>query len=106
MASIQDSAVYLSLNFDFSDESSTDIHWSGHCEYSSESGYENGPDFEDASDAVTWWRKRGARRILIRLDLRETLWAGDGSPPSDDKIGVTISVFDPSDPRDRPKGAR
>jgi hypothetical protein len=82
MASIQDNVVYLSLNFDISNESGADIHWSGHCEYSSESGYENGSNYEDASDAVTRWRKRGARRILNCLDLQETLWSGDGSPPS------------------------
>jgi hypothetical protein len=40
--------------------------------------FEDGPDFEDASDAVRWWRERGADRILIRLDHSCYLWAGDG----------------------------
>jgi hypothetical protein len=102
MGSVQDGTVYLGLDDDLFDEENTAAHWTGHCEFGDGSQFENGPDFLDASDAVTWWRKRGAKRIYIRLDFQEYLWAGEGSPSDD---GTTLSVFDPADPRGRSDGA-
>jgi DNA-binding XRE family transcriptional regulator len=102
MENVQDGTVYLGLNADFSDEADTAVGWSGHWESSRGSQFETGPDFLDASDAVTWWRERGAKRIYIRLDFSEYLWAGEGIPPDDSSI---LSVFDPADARGRPDGA-
>jgi hypothetical protein len=102
MGSVQDGTVYLGLEVDLFDEEKNAVHWSGHCEFGDGSQIEFGPDFLDANDAVTWWRKRGAKRICIRLDFEEYLWAGEGSPPDDES---TLAVFDPADPRGRPDGA-
>jgi hypothetical protein len=102
MGSVQDGTVYLSLDGDLFDEENTAAHWTGHCEFGDGSQFEFGPDFLDANDAVTWWRKRGAKRIYIRLDFEEYLWAGEGSPSDDQAM---LSVFDPADPRGRPDGA-
>lgn len=76
--------------------------WSGHWESGDRSQFESGPDFLDARDAVNWWRERGAKRIYIRLDFREYLWAGEGVAPDESS---TLSVFDPADARGRPDGA-
>jgi hypothetical protein len=103
MGSIRDGTVYLCLDVDICDEEDTGARWNGHCEYRDGSHPEFGPDFLDANDAVTWWRERGATRIYIRLDLEETLWAGEGSSPAD---SAKIAAFDFSDPRGRPEGAR
>jgi hypothetical protein len=102
MASIQDGTVFLSLDVDVFDEENKAPRWNGHCQFDDASQFEVGPEFPDASDAVTWWRERGATRILIRLDFGEHLWAGDGPPP--DEI-PPIELFDPADPRGRPEGA-
>lgn len=102
MGSVQDGTVYLCLDVDVFDEENTVARWNGHCEYRDGSHPEIGPDFLDANDAVTWWRERGATRIYIRLDFGEYLWAGEGSPSDE---WMTISVFDPADPRGRPDGA-
>jgi len=106
MANIRDGTVYLSLVFNEADVSDIEIHWSGHCEFNGDAGNEYGPEFDDASDAVNWWRERGAQRIFIRLDFRETLWAGVGLPPIEDVSGEAMSVFDPTDPQGRSRGAR
>jgi hypothetical protein len=100
MENVQHGAVYLGLNADLFDETNTAVRWSGHWE-GDDSQFETGPDFLVASDAVTWWRQRGAKRIYIRLDFGEYLWAGEGVPPGDS----SLSVFDPADPRGRPDGA-
>lgn len=102
MMSVQDGTVYLGLVVALFDEGSEVAHWSGHCEFSDGSQFEFGPDFLDASEAVTWWRKRGVKNIYIRLDFEEYLWAGEGSPPDG---SASLSVFDPTDPRGRPDGA-
>lgn len=102
MGNLADGTVYLSLDIDLFGEQIVTPRWSGHCEFGDGSPIEIGPDFVDASDAVTWWRRRGATSIYIRLDATEYLWAGDGSPPD---TGRTLSVFDPADPRGRAKGA-
>jgi len=102
MGRIQDGTVYLCLDVDVFDEEASVARWNGHCEYRDGSKSEIGPEFLDASDAVTWWRERGATHIYIRLDFREYLWAGEGLPPDE---WSTISVFDPADPRCRPDGA-
>lgn len=101
MEKVQRGAVYLGLECDLFDETNTAVRWSGHWEGDG-SQRETGPDFLDASEAVTWWRQRGAKRIYIRLDFSEYLWAGEGVPPDDSS---TLSVFDPTDPRWRPDGA-
>lgn len=106
MANIRDGTVYLSLVFDWADINNIEIHWSGHCEFNGDVGNEYGPEFDDANDAVKWWRERGALRIFVRLDFHETLWAGGGLPPVEDVSGEALSVFDPADPRGRPRGAR
>lgn len=102
MENVQDGTVYLCLDADLFDEEDTAVGWSGHWESGDRSHFESGPDFLDARDAVTWWRERGAKRIFIRLDFREYLWAGDGTPPDDSSA---LSVFDPADARGRPDGA-
>lgn len=102
MGNVQDGTVYLGLNDALIDEENSAAGWSGHCEYGDGSQFENGPDFLDAGDAVTWWRKRGAKRIYIRLDFGEYLWAGEGSPSDDSS---KLAVFDLTDPRGRPDGA-
>jgi hypothetical protein len=101
MENVQDGVVHLGLNADLFAEEDSPVVWSGHWESSDRSSIETGPDFLDASEAVTWWRERGAKRIYIRLDFRELLWAGEGNPPDDS----TLSVFDPADARGRPEGA-
>ena len=103
MGSVHDGVVYLCLDGDFFGDENTVAHWTGHCEFSDDSPFENGPDFLDAGEAVTWWRQRGAKRIYIRLDFQETLWAGEGTSPAD---SVEIATFDFADPRGRPRGAR
>ena len=102
MENVQDATVYLSLLGDPFDEGNTGAHWGGHCEFRGDSPIEFGPDFVDANDAVTWWRQRGVKRIFIRLDFAQYLWAGEGPAPGD---GDTLPVFDPADPRGRPEGA-
>jgi len=93
--------VYLALDYDAWDET---VHpkWNGHREF--DGGLEPGPSFADASDAVRWWRDRGADWIVIRLNDTETLWAGAGPPPVDD--AGPIPIFSDDDPRGRPEGAR
>jgi hypothetical protein len=103
MGSVHDGIVYLALDGDFFDVENTVARWNGHCEYRDGSQPEVGPEFLDASDAVTWWHERGATRIYIRLDFEETLWAGEGTPPAD---SAKIATFDFADPRGRPEGAR
>jgi hypothetical protein len=102
MASIQDGIVYLSLGIDYWADDDKSARWSGSCQFADDQPFEHGPEFDDANEAVMWWRERGARRICIRLDDRETLWAGDGPPPQETPA---MSVFDPEDPRGRPEGA-
>jgi hypothetical protein len=102
MDNVQDGTVHLSLIADLFNEDVSAAVWSGHWESRDRSQFETGPDFLDASDAVTWWRERGATRIYIRLDFRELLWAGEGMPPDDSS---TLAIFDPTDARGRPDGA-
>jgi hypothetical protein len=103
MGRVQDGTVYLSLDVDvFDDDDDAVAHWNGHCQFDDGSPIEMGPEFLDANDAVTWWRERGARRILVRLDFGKYLWAGEGPPPDEPS---SLSVFDPDDPRGRPEGA-
>ncbi|MCU1363493.1 MAG: hypothetical protein JWM55_1321 [Acidimicrobiaceae bacterium] len=95
--------MYLSLDVDVFDEKEDAVaRWNGHCEFEDGSPPEMGRDFLDANDAVTWWRERGATRILVRLDFGKHLWAGAGPPPD---VPSKLSVFDPNDPRGRPEGA-
>jgi hypothetical protein len=101
MESVSDGTVYIALHADLFDEKSAAV-WSGHWESADGSQYESGPDFLDASDAVTWWRERGATHIYVRLDFGEHLWAGEGVPPDD---SIALPVFDPADARGRPDGA-
>jgi DNA-binding XRE family transcriptional regulator len=103
MGSVRGGVVYLSLNGDSFGDEGTVAHWSGHCEFDDGSPFENGPDFLDAGEAVTWWSQRGATRIYIRLDFKETLWAGKGPSPID---SAEIATFDFADPRGRPRGAK
>ena len=65
--------------------------------------FEDGPAFDDASDAVRWWRERGAGKILIRLDHSGYLWAGVGPPPVDPETGHPMPVFSDDDPAGRPE---
>ncbi len=102
MGNVQDGTVYLSLDADVLDDERTVARWVGHCEFAERSQIESGPEFLDASDAVKWWRKRGAKRIYIRLDFEEYLWAGEGPAPD---APSRLPVFDPDDPRGRPDGA-
>jgi hypothetical protein len=102
MEHVSDGTVYLGLDVNLYDDENTPPRWGGHCQTGDSSQFEIGPEFLDASDAVTWWRERGAKRIYIRLDFGEYLWAGEGSPSED---GSRFSVFDPADPRGRPEGA-
>lgn len=76
----------------------------GHREYGDL--IEDGPEFEDASDAVRWWRERGAEKILIRLDHSRYLWAGVGLPPVDSETGQARPVFSDDDPAGRPESSR
>jgi hypothetical protein len=101
MASIQDGIVYLSLGIDLWADDDKSARWSGSCQFADDQPFEHGPEFDDANEAVMWWRERGARRICIRLDDRETLWAGDGPPPQETPA---MSVFNPDDSRGRPEG--
>jgi hypothetical protein len=102
MENVEDGTVHLTLNADLFDEERTAVVWSGYWESGDKSQLESGPDFLDAADAVAWWRERGAKRIYIRLDLRENLWAGEGVAPEE---SATLPVFDPADARGRPDGA-
>lgn len=101
MGRVQDGIVYLALDVDVFDGNDKAVpHWNGHRQFDDGSPIEMGPEFVDASDAVTWWRERGATRIFIRLDFGKYLWAGDGPPPEG---RTTLSVFDPGYPRGRPR---
>ena len=99
MGRVQDGTVYLSLEH----QNDNECFWSGSCQFHDNSPDEDGPTFSDASDAVDWWRSRGAKTILIRLDFSEYLWAGEGSPPED---CAAMPTFDATDPRGRPEGAK
>lgn len=100
--------VYLALDYGY-DDLTVDGHlhprWISHRVSGREPGpeLEESPQFADASDAVRWWRSRGAERIWIRLDDTEVLWAGVGDPPVDGDDRA--SVFSDDDPRCRPEGA-
>ncbi len=74
--------------------------WGGHREVPGGQDMEPGPDFLDASEAVQWWRDRGADQVFINLDGSEYLWAGVGPPPED-----TMTVFSSDDPRGRHEDA-
>jgi len=76
--------------------------WFGHREWDDGTPPEEGPTFADASDAVRWWRNRGATWIAIRLDDSGYLWAGVGAPPSSLS---PMPLFSDDDPRGRPEGA-
>jgi transcriptional regulator with XRE-family HTH domain len=102
MENVQDGTVHLGLDADIIAGEDTAVRWSGYWESGDRSKIETGPDFLDANDAVAWWRDRGAKRIYIRLDFREYLWAGEGDSPDDLSA---LSVFDPADARGRPDGA-
>jgi len=102
MENVQDGTVHLGLDADLFGEEDSAARWSGYWESGDRSQIETGPDFSNARDAVAWWRDRGAKRIYIRLDFREYLWAGEGNPPDDSS---TLSVFDLADARGRPDGA-
>jgi DNA-binding transcriptional regulator YiaG len=78
--------------------------FSGHRE-DGQSVLEYSPEFEDASDAVEWWKQRGAEKILIRLDHRGYLWAGVGPPPIDTDTGQPMLVFSDEDPAGRPESS-
>ncbi len=77
--------------------------WFGYVEHEGDPVVEEGPFFEDAEDAVRWWKRR-SERIFVRLNERETLWAGVGEAP--EVSGKALGVFDENDPRGRPEGAR
>jgi DNA-binding XRE family transcriptional regulator len=100
---VQEGTVYLSLAHDNVNEKSGERFWSGSCQFHDDSPDVDGPIFSDASDAVDWWRSRGAKTILIRLDFSGYLWAGEGSPPED---CAAMPIFDATDPRGRPAGAK
>lgn len=101
MGIVEEGTVYLSLE-QIGDEDGRDGFWSGSCQFPDDSPFVDGPTFTDASDAVKWWRSRGAKTILIRLDFNEYSWAGEGSPPED---CAAMPIFDANDPRGRPEGA-
>ncbi len=103
MRSVQDGKVYISLDDDYSDQASGEVHWSGSCQFPDDADIEDGPTFSDAGDAVAWWRTRGAKDIYIRLDDNEYLWAGEGTPPED---WAGRRIFDWDDPRGRLDGVR
>lgn len=79
-------------------------YFSGHRE-NGQSVLEYSPEFTDASDAVAWWKQRGAKKILIRLDHRGYLWAGEGSPPIDIDTGLPMPVFSDEEPAGRPESS-
>jgi transcriptional regulator with XRE-family HTH domain len=91
--------VFLTFDHGWTDadaEEESKPSWGGHREIPGEQHVESGPDFLDASEAVQWWRDRGADQIFINLDGSEYLWAGIGPPPED-----TMAVFSSDDPRGR-----
>jgi transcriptional regulator with XRE-family HTH domain len=102
MGSVREGTVYLSLDRSGDNDDTVGL-WSGSCQFHDDSPFVDGPTFADANDAVEWWRSRGAKTILIRLDFNEYSWAGDGSPPED---CAAMPIFDAKDPRGRPEGAR
>ena len=100
--------VFLTFDYGWTDadaEEELKPSWGGHREIPGEQRIEPGPDFRDATEAVQWWRDRGATRIRINLDGTEYLWAGTGVPPKDAWTGIAMEVFSPDDPRGRPAGA-
>ena len=102
MGSVEEGTVYLCLEQVDGDDG-RDVFWGGSCQFHDDSPFEFGPTFTDASDAVEWWRSCGAKTILIRLDFNGYAWAGEGSPPED---FAEMPIFDASDPRGRPEGAK
>jgi transcriptional regulator with XRE-family HTH domain len=102
MRSVEEGTVYLSLERIGDDDVCDDV-WGGSCQFHDDSPIVDGPTFADASDAVEWWRSRGAKTILIRLNFNEHFWAGEGTPPED---CAEMPIFDANDPRGRPEGAR
>jgi len=102
MGSIEEGTVFISLD-DIGDDDGRDGFWSGSCQFRDDSPFVFGPTFTDASDAVEWWRSRGAKTILIRLDFNEYSWAGEGLPPED---CAEMPIFDSNDPRGRPEGTK
>lgn len=55
--------------------------WSGIGQYEAGDDYLLSPSFVTLSEAIGWWQNRGEEFILVRLDDREYLWAGDGPGP-------------------------
>jgi hypothetical protein len=102
MGRVQDGKVYITLDADSFDEIGGEARWSGSLQFLDDSLIEEGPTFRDASDAVSWWRSRGANEIYIRLD-DEYSWAGEGAPPDD---WAARPIFDQEDPRGWPDGAK
>jgi hypothetical protein len=96
--------VFLDFDRDHGDEGERyPPRWFGYVENEGDPVVSESPFFENAEDAVRWWRRR-SRRILVSLDEQETLWAGEGEPP--EVNGKLLRVFDDNDPRGRPEGAR
>lgn len=101
--------VYLAWDDGYGVGSSEDElhpHFYGHLEDGG-SLIEHGPEFADASDAVRWWRERGADNIVIRLDHhRGYFWAGVGPPPVKSSTGQPMPVFSHDDPAGRPESSQ
>ncbi len=99
--------VYLTLDDCALVPASEEIHptWGGLRDFGSDVPPERGPSFADASDAVKWWRQRGAEWIVIQIDSSEDLWAGVGPPPLAGAADERMAVFSDDDPRGRPEGA-
>lgn len=101
MRSVEEGTVFLCLE-QIGDDGRDGL-WGGSCQFCDNSPFVDGPTFTDARDAVEWWRSRGAKTILIRLNFNEYSWAGEGSPPED---CAEMPIFDVNDPRGRHEGAR
>jgi transcriptional regulator with XRE-family HTH domain len=104
----EDGRVYISFDDGSSDPDSDEPLfpcWYGRQFLDSEPHVVEGPQFNDASEAVRWWLDRGGEWIIINLDDTEYLWAGVGPPPPVERGGPPMRVFSHDDPRGRPEGA-
>lgn len=100
--------VFIASDFGYQHWDDVDVEeepqplWLGPREWDDGTPPEQGPGFADASEAVRWWRSRGADWIVIRLDDSGYLWAGVGPPPP---WSSPLPLFVDDDPGGRPEGA-
>ena len=111
MGDVSSGRVYVGLNHGWLDADSDEEprpFWCGQCQMDGEGTSETGPEFPDASDAVRWWKDRGAKWILVDMGDGSFAWTGEKGPheiPREDRRGAPVHLFSHDDPRGRAEAA-